>query len=69
MCGRQGIVGVGEKMGARLHDGGVGAHWMYKIHEVLEMMENWCANKVGGIYLEVRKDGVYTTEAYRLARR
>jgi isoleucyl-tRNA synthetase len=41
----------------------------YQFHHVYQKLHNFCANDLGGVYLDIIKDRQYTTQADSLARR
>ena len=41
----------------------------YQFHQIYQKLHNFCANDLGGFYLDVIKDRQYTTQADSLARR
>ena len=45
------------------------AYETYQFHQVYQKLHNFCANDLGGFYLDVIKDRQYTTQADSLARR
>lgn len=54
---------------ARLHEELVAAYDGYHFHVIYQKLHNYCANDLGGFYLDVIKDRLYTTKADSLARR
>jgi isoleucyl-tRNA synthetase len=54
---------------AQLQQELVQAYRSYNFHQVYQMLHNFCANDLGGFYLDVIKDRLYTTRADSLARR
>ena len=54
---------------ARLQQELIEAYRSYNFHQVYQMLHNFCANDLGGFYLDVIKDRLYTTQANSLARR
>jgi isoleucyl-tRNA synthetase len=47
----------------------VAAYDSYQFHQIYHKIHNFCANDLGGFYLDVIKDRQYTTQADSLARR
>ncbi|MFT6957223.1 MAG: isoleucyl-tRNA synthetase [Halieaceae bacterium] len=47
----------------------VAAYDVYQFHQIYQKLHNFCANDLGGFYLDVIKDRQYTTQAGSLARR
>jgi isoleucyl-tRNA synthetase len=47
----------------------VAAYRDYQFHHVYQSVHNFCVNDLGGLYLDVLKDRLYTTPAEGLARR
>jgi isoleucyl-tRNA synthetase len=45
------------------------AYEAYHFHQIYQKLHNFCANDLGGFYLDVIKDRQYTTKADSLARR
>jgi len=45
------------------------AYRSYHFHQIYQKLHNFCANDLGGFYLDVIKDRLYTTPADSLARR
>ncbi len=41
----------------------------YQFHQIFQKIHNFCANEMGGFYLDIIKDRQYTTQADSLARR
>ena len=54
---------------ARLQQELIEAYRGYHFHQVYQKLHNFCANDLGGFYLDVIKDRQYTTRADSLARR
>jgi len=54
---------------ARLQQEIVTAYRDYQFHVVYQRVHNFCVNDLGGLYLDVLKDRMYTTPATGLARR
>ncbi len=54
---------------ARLQQEIAGAYETYQFHQIYQKLHNFCANDLGGFYLDVIKDRQYTTRADSLARR
>ena len=46
-----------------------GAYDTYQFHQIYQKLHNFCANDLGGFYLDVIKDRQYTTQADSVARR
>ncbi|MEZ5503946.1 MAG: isoleucine--tRNA ligase [Halioglobus sp.] len=53
----------------QLHGEMVAAYRGYQFHQIYQKLHNFCANDLGGFYLDVIKDRQYTTQADSLARR
>ncbi|MFT6288036.1 MAG: isoleucyl-tRNA synthetase, partial [Alcanivorax sp.] len=47
----------------------IAAYDVYQFHQIYQKLHNFCANDLGGFYLDVIKDRQYTTQAGSLARR
>ncbi len=47
----------------------VDAYSSYNFHQIYQKLHNFCANDLGGFYLDVIKDRQYTTQADSVARR
>jgi isoleucyl-tRNA synthetase len=47
----------------------VEAYRSYNFHHICQKLHNFCANELGGFYLDVIKDRLYTTQAESVARR
>ena len=45
------------------------AYETYQFHQIYQKLHNFCANDLGGFYLDVIKDRQYTTQSESLARR
>ena len=54
---------------AQLQQELVAAYGGYHFHQVYQKLHTFCANDLGGFYLDVIKDRQYTTQANSLARR
>lgn len=54
---------------ARLQDALREAYTTYQFHQVCHRLHNFCANEMGGFYLDIIKDRQYTTPRDSLARR
>jgi isoleucyl-tRNA synthetase len=54
---------------AQLQQEVVEAYRSYNFHQVYQMLHNFCTNDLGGFYLDVIKDRLYTTQSKSLARR
>ncbi len=54
---------------AALQEEVVGAYRDYQFHVVYQRVHNFCVNDLGGLYLDVLKDRMYTTPAEGHARR
>ncbi len=54
---------------AMLQEEIVAAYDGYHFHQIYHKVHNFCANDLGGFYLDVLKDRLYTTQADSLARR
>ncbi|MDZ7782651.1 MAG: isoleucine--tRNA ligase [Halioglobus sp.] len=54
---------------ARLQQQILGAYRGYNVHLIYHKLHNFCANDLGGFYLDVIKDRLYTTPAEGLPRR
>ena len=54
---------------AQLQQELIEAYRCYNFHQVYQMLHNFCANDLGGFYLDVIKDRLYTTQTNSLARR
>jgi len=54
---------------AALQDEVVAAYRDYQFHVIYQRVHNFCVNDLGGLYLDVLKDRMYTTPAAGLARR
>ena len=54
---------------AQLQQELVEAYRSFNFHQVYQMLHNFCANDLGGFYLDVIKDRLYTTQSDSLARR
>jgi isoleucyl-tRNA synthetase len=54
---------------ARLQEEIDAAYQAYQFHQIYQKLHNFCANDLGGFYLDVIKDRQYTTRADSLARR
>jgi isoleucyl-tRNA synthetase len=50
-------------------DGGDGHYGRYEFHLVVQKLQNFCSENLGGFYLDVLKDRLYTTLAGSRARR
>ncbi|MCO6414538.1 MAG: class I tRNA ligase family protein, partial [Thiogranum sp.] len=53
----------------RLQDDVVKAYESYEFHHIYQKVHNFCANDLGGFYLDVIKDRQYTTQRDSVARR
>ncbi|MEH6518567.1 MAG: isoleucine--tRNA ligase [Halioglobus sp.] len=54
---------------AMLQEEIIAAYDVYQFHQIYQKLHNFCANDLGGFYLDVIKDRQYTTQADSLARR
>ena len=54
---------------AHLQEELIAAYRGYHFHQIYQKLHNFCANDLGGFYLDVIKDRQYTTRADSLARR
>jgi isoleucyl-tRNA synthetase len=54
---------------ARLQQEIAGAYETYQFHQIYQKLHNFCANDLGGFYLDVIKDRQYTTQSDSVARR
>jgi len=54
---------------ARLQDEVTQAYEAYEFHHIYQKVHNFCANDLGGFYLDVIKDRQYTTQPDSVARR
>jgi isoleucyl-tRNA synthetase len=54
---------------ARLDEALEGAYESYQFHQVCHRLHNFCANEMGGFYLDIIKDRQYTTRPDSLPRR
>jgi len=54
---------------ARLQQQILGAYRAYNVHLIYHKLHNFCANDLGGFYLDIIKDRLYTTPAEGLPRR
>ena len=54
---------------AQLQEEVTGAYERYEFHHIYQKVHNFCANDLGGFYLDVIKDRQYTTRADSVARR
>ncbi len=54
---------------AQLQQEVVEAYRAYNFHQIYQKVHNFCANDLGGFYLDVIKDRQYTTQADSVARR
>jgi isoleucyl-tRNA synthetase len=54
---------------AELQEEIISAYETYQFHQIYQKLHNFCANDLGGFYLDVIKDRQYTTRADSLARR
>jgi isoleucyl-tRNA synthetase len=54
---------------ARLQADVLKAYAAYEFHHIYQKVHNFCANDLGGFYLDVIKDRQYTTQADSIARR
>ncbi len=54
---------------AQLQDEVTRAYEAYEFHHIYQKVHNFCANDLGGFYLDVIKDRQYTTQADSVARR
>ena len=46
-----------------------GAYAVYEFHRVMQRLQTWCSEDLGGFYLDILKDRLYTTAADGRARR
>ena len=54
---------------AKLQEEVIRAYASYEFHHIYQKVHNFCANDLGGFYLDVIKDRQYTTQADSVARR
>jgi len=54
---------------AQLHEDVETAYANFHFHQIYQKLHNFCANELGGFYLDVIKDRLYTTQPDSLARR
>jgi isoleucyl-tRNA synthetase len=54
---------------AQLQQEIIEAYRSYHFHQIYQKLHNFCANDLGGFYLDVIKDRLYTTQADSVARR
>jgi len=47
----------------------IDAYRTYQFHQIFQSIHNFCANEMGGFYLDIIKDRQYTTQGDSLARR
>ena len=54
---------------AELQEQVIGHYQRYEFHQLYQVLHNYCISDLGGLYLDIIKDRVYTTQINSLARR